>query len=232
VSETTFLPAYRALLRRTGIDLAGLETVRGAATPSCVIAHDASGAQVTFIDQGPMGDARAARIPERLLARCRWLHLGTGDPAYLMRLQRAARSRGLKVALDPAQEIHYRWDRATLTATLQGSELFFGNEAEAERARSLLGLRTVAQLTERVPVVVITRGARGARAFTRRGRVETPAVRVVKVADPTGAGDAFRGGFYAGWLGGQALEDCLSAGTRSAARWLAARHPPTRGIRP
>lgn len=228
---TDFPAEYRALLRKAGVDLLGLEIVRGAATPSCVIAHDARGAQMTFIDQGPMGDAHGAPIPERLLARSRWLHLGTGDPAYLARLQRAARSRGLRVALDPAQEIHYRWDRGRLTTALHDCELFFGNEAEADRARELLGVRTVAQLTEHVPVVVITRGAKGARAFTRRGRVEAPSPRLVKVADPTGAGDAFRGGFYAAWLNGEPLPDCLSAGTGSAAAWLARRQASARGSR-
>lgn len=227
-----FPAEYRATLRTAGIDLSGLEVVRGASTPSCVIAHDARGAQMTFIDQGPMGDARAAPIPAGVLDRCRWLHLGTGDPAYLVRLQRAARSRGVRVALDPAQEIHYRWDRATLTTALSECELFFANEAEAERARALLRVARVAELTQHAPVVVMTRGARGARAFTRRGRVEAPAHRFVKVADPTGAGDAFRGGFYAAWLSGQPLPDCLSAGTRSAAAWLARRHPADREPRP
>lgn len=228
-----FPPTYRAVLTRARIDLSGLETVGGAATPSCVIAHDPRGGQMTFIDQGPMGDgARSAPIPERLLGRCRWLHLGTGDPGYLLRLQRAARARGLRVALDPAQEIHYRWDRPTFTAALRESEVFFGNEAEAERARTLVGVASVERLTEHVPLVVVTRGARGARAFTRRGKVDAPAHRRVQVADPTGAGDAFRGGFYAAWLSGERVEDSLSAGTRTAATWLAARHRPPRRVRP
>jgi sugar/nucleoside kinase (ribokinase family) len=35
-----------------------------------------------------------------------------------------------------------------------------------------------------------------------------------------GAGDSFRGGFYAGWFEGEELRRCLIAGTRAAARWM------------
>lgn len=226
---TDFPAPYRALLTREGIDLAGLESVAGAATPSCVIVHDERGAQMTFIDQGPMGDAARAPIPERFLAACRWVHLGTGDPAYLARLQQWSRAHGVRVALDPAQEIHYRWSPDQLRAALGHAELFFGNEAEVDRARRLLSCRSVEQLTELVPVIVVTRGSRGADAYARGGRVRIPGVRVRGVTDPTGAGDAFRGGFYAGWLRGEALADCLSAGARSASDWLTARHAAARG---
>lgn len=226
---TDFPARYRALLTGEGIDLTGLERVPGARSPSCVIAHDARGAQMTFIDQGPMGDARTAPIPERWLARCRWVHLGTGDPAYLLRLQAWSRAHGMRVALDPAQEIHYRWDGPRLRGALKGAELFFGNRAEVDRACRLLGYRRPERLLELVPVVVVTRGAAGAEALSRVGRHEVPAVRVGRITDPTGAGDAFRGGFYAGWMSGAALDDCLRRGHRAAATWLAQRHDRSEG---
>lgn len=223
-----FPAEYRATLRAEGIDLAGVESVAGAGSPSCVIVHDDRGSQVTFIDQGPMADARSAPVPQRLLATCRWVHLGTGDPEYLARIQRWSRAHGVRVAFDPAQEIHYRWTAEALRSALDASELFFGNQAEAERARSLLGLSRVSDLTAHAPTVVVTHGRRGVVAYTRRGRTGVPAVAMGRVTDPTGAGDAFRGGFYGGWLAGRALDDCLSAGTRAAASWLRRRHP-TRG---
>ncbi|MCI4336047.1 MAG: PfkB family carbohydrate kinase [Thermoplasmata archaeon] len=226
-----FPVAYRRQLTAAGIDLRGLETVRGAATPSCIIVHDDHGAQMTFIDQGPMGDASGARVPSAALGSCRWMHLGTGDPEYLLRLQRWARAHSVPVALDPAQEIHYRWTPKSLGAGLSHAELLFGNQAEMEQAAVLAEVDSIDQLTEVVPTVIVTRGRHGADGYFRGGHVHAPARRIPALADPTGAGDAFRGGFYAGWLGGAPLRKCLEDGNRSAGTWLTARQRAARGGR-
>ncbi|MCI4367734.1 MAG: PfkB family carbohydrate kinase, partial [Thermoplasmata archaeon] len=47
-----------------------------------------------------------------------------------------------------------------------------------------------------------------------------PAVVPRPLRQVTGAGDAFRGGFFAAYFDGQPTRHCLVAGTRSAARWM------------
>ncbi len=209
------------------IDLAGMERVAGERSSACVIAHDASGEQMTFIDQGPMTDARRAPLPTSVLGKAAWVHLATGDPRFLRRIETWARRHSVRVAIDPAQEIHYRWSKATLGPYVADAEVLFGNEHEVQEAVRLLGAGSARGLTRFVPLVVMTRGPRGARAYHRDGVVDVPAAPVQGVTDPTGAGDAFRGGFYAGWFAGEPLQRCLRAGVRSAARWLARRnhHP-------
>ncbi|HYK93206.1 MAG TPA: PfkB family carbohydrate kinase [Thermoplasmata archaeon] len=218
-----FPPSFRARLATAGIDLRGLERVSGATSSTCIIVHDAAGEQMTVIDQGPLGDAHDAPIPDAVISQSSWVHLGTGDPAYLRRIQRRARELGRSVAFDPAQEIHYRWDRRRLQPVLAAAEMLFGNDHEIAAVVRLTGAGSVRRLLDIVPTVVMTRGARGARAYFRGGQVDVPSVRVPHVADPTGAGDAFRGGFYAGWFAGEPLPRCLSAGSRAAASWLRGR---------
>ncbi|MCI4348073.1 MAG: PfkB family carbohydrate kinase, partial [Thermoplasmata archaeon] len=75
-------------------------------------------------------------------------------------------------------------------------------------------------LLEVVPLIVETRGRDGAVAWTRAGSSKVPAARPRKVRQVTGAGDGFRGGFYAGWFRGQPLRTCLAYGNWAAARWL------------
>ncbi len=53
------------------------------------------------------------------------------------------------------------------------------------------------RLARRTPLVVLTRGARGAVAFLEEARIEVPA-RPARVRDPTGAGDAFFAALVAG----------------------------------
>jgi nucleoside kinase len=226
---------FHQLMVREGVDLSAFEVVPGARSPACFIIESSQGKQVTLIDQGPMEADNGTEVPHGLLTRAGWVHLATGNPHYQLRMLEAARRQGLRITADPAQEIFYRWDGADLRHLLSGSELFFANQAELAWALALLRLEGVRDLLAVVPTVVETLGSRGATAWTRAGRVHVPAVRPTRVRQVTGAGDGFRGGFYAGWFRGDALRDCLRYGTWAAARWLEAGGPSAlhpRGARP
>ena len=211
---------FLRVLRDARIDLRGVERVATASTPTCFIVEDRNGQHRTLIDQGPMEAARDARIPGAWLGEYSCLHLTTADPAFQLRLMQVARTRGVRVVADPAQEIHYRWDRRSFRELLRGSELLFGNRSELARALEFVGGRRVEDLVAFVPLVVRTEGRGGASAFSRAGAVHVRAARPRRVQTLVGAGDAFRGGFYAAWFAGQPLAACLTAGTRSAARWI------------
>jgi len=214
---------YVVTLREAGIDVRGLERVPGKPTPTCTIIEDHQGAQRTLIDQGVMGSGTRASLPSRWLGEYAWVHLTTADPRYQLRLQKAARARGLRVAADPAQEIHYRWDRRSFRTLLRGSEILFGNRSEVDRALEFVGRSRTKDLLEFVPLVIRTEGRAGASAFSRAGNLHVSAMRPARVRTLVGAGDAFRGGFYAAWFAGQPLSTCLTAGTRSSARWIEGR---------
>lgn len=99
------------------------------------------------------------------------------------------------------------------------------------------------RLLDRGPaLVLLTRGAKGAAAWTRRHRVEIPAP-AVTVADTVGAGDTFNAGVLAALheagvlakssiaaLGERQIEDALSLGVRAAAVTVsrAGANPPWR----
>jgi sugar/nucleoside kinase (ribokinase family) len=215
-----FPAAFWAQLESAHIDLRGVERVVGIPTPTAYILENRRGAQRTLMDQGPMGSTPRT-IPKRpWLVEYSWIHLTTGDPESQLRLLAQGRRLGLHAAADPGQEVHYRWDGPRLRRLLQGSELLFGNPSEIDRVARSVGASGTEGLLERVPIVVRTEGAAGATGFTRVGRVHVDARRPRRVRTVVGAGDSFRGGFYAAWFEGEALEDCLRAGTRSAARWL------------
>ena len=215
-----FPELFRRRLERSRIDLRGIRTVKGASTPTCFILEDRQGNQRTLIDQGPMQDRGAAELPADWMREYSWLHLATGDPVFQLRLAARAHALGLKVAADPAQEIHYRWDRRRFRTLLAQAELLFGNRSEIDRAERFVGVRTPEGLLAHVPLVVRTEGRSGATAFSRAGTVRVPAVLPRRARTAVGAGDAFRGGFYSAWFGGQPLEHCLRAGTRAASRWI------------
>lgn len=102
-----------------------------------------------------------------------------------------------------------------------GVDVLLPNEDEA---RLLAGLpeptgvaRAAAELSRRVPLVVVTRGAAGA-LIAERGRVTAEvAAEPALAVDSTGAGDAFTGGFLAARLEGADPAGAARAGCRAAA---------------
>lgn len=108
-------------------------------------------------------------------------------------------------------------------------DILFATEQEAE---AFLGRYAADGMIEHASIVVIKRGARGARVVAREadGNIIRFDVATAQVAagDTTGAGDAFSAGFLAGWLAARAaartLPDALHratvAGHRAAARQL------------
>jgi ribokinase len=108
-------------------------------------------------------------------------------------------------------------------------DILFATEQEAE---AYLGRYAADGMLEHASIVVIKRGARGARVLAREAddnvlRFDVATAQVAAV-DTTGAGDAFSAGFLAGWLtaraAGRTIPDALHratvAGHRAAARQL------------
>jgi sugar/nucleoside kinase (ribokinase family) len=215
-----FPAEFREVLEREGVDLRGFEVVPATASSACFIAEDGRGGQSTMIDQGPMRDGVPFRVPAALLAEAPWVHLTTGAPDYLQQVKSEVRRRGGRVAVDPAQEIHYRWTGPALEELLDGSEVFFGNSHEVDRATKLLGRKRWTDLVDLVPLVIRTDGRRGVDAISRTGQIHVAGERPRRISTVVGAGDAFRGGFYAGWIEGRPLLDTLRAGVRSARSWI------------
>ncbi|MEM0129290.1 MAG: PfkB family carbohydrate kinase [Thermoplasmata archaeon] len=218
-----FPPPFLRALRDGGVDCRGVERVPGLPTPTCYILADRHHAQRTLIQQGPMGDSDA-RPPSSLpWSGYRWLHVTTGPVAWQLALAEAARRNGLRVAADPAQEIHYRWDARSLARLLGLSEILFGNRAEIARAARLAGGRSARDLLPMVPLVIETGGPRGVRVHTRSGGFRVAAERPRRIDTLIGSGDAFRGGFYTGWFAGDPLDACVRRGIRTATRWIEGR---------
>ncbi|HKZ89183.1 MAG TPA: PfkB family carbohydrate kinase, partial [Thermoplasmata archaeon] len=136
------------------------------------------------------------------------VHIGTGRPEYYLKIAALAEELDRSIAFDPSQEIHYVYGPRAFRALLSRATYFFGNEAEIAQARRLVRGSSTADLLRHVDVVVVTLGAKGSLVVTRSERIRIPRVRPKKVVDVTGAGDAYRAGFYAGLRRGYDLGQC------------------------
>lgn len=120
---------------------------------------------------------------------------------------RAARRAGVTTVLNPApMRADFDPRLLGLTDVLIPNETEFvalvrrrGFTEEALRAMSPANLHRLCRAFG-VPTIILTLGARGCFVSQHRGHLSIPAHRGIKVVDTTGAGDAFVGGFAAGWV--------------------------------
>jgi adenosine kinase len=120
--------------------------------------------------------------------------------------------------------IPYIWDPGQQCARMSGDELKDGlagativicNDYEFELIRQKTGLDEDAILAHS-GALVVTRGERGCSILERNGQTEVPAVPPYRLVDPTGVGDAFRGGFLKGMAQGASYTVCAQIGSVAA----------------
>ena len=207
---------YREALREEGVDLRDLRTVPRQSTSEAWVFSDGRGHQMTIIDQGPWTDEARLPVLWHSVRDAELVHIGTGRPAYYARVAALAEELGRPIAFDPSQEITYVYDRRSFRALFRKATYFFGNEGEAAQAMRFMGVASVRELLQSVEAVIVTRGARGSVLVTREGKAIIPAVRPRRVVEITGAGDAYRAGFYAGLAHGYDLRRCALLGSAVA----------------
>ncbi|WIB76536.1 PfkB family carbohydrate kinase [Curtobacterium sp. MCPF17_002] len=180
-------------------------------------------------DPAASGALTAEDVPVELVDSADIVHLtgaamlGGGGAERIASLVAHARSGSARVSLDPSSTAVVQAVGAeAFLAALVGVDVLFPSEDEA---LALTGAATVADavraLTERVPLVVVTRAHDGV-LVGRPGRTpQRVPVTPATVVDTLGAGDAFAAGFLRAWatdpvrVGAAARE-----GTRVAARAL------------
>ncbi|MFH0815531.1 MAG: carbohydrate kinase family protein [Methanobacteriota archaeon] len=222
---------FREALGKAGVDSTDLKVVKGYTTPTCWIMTEPGQDQVAVINQGPMRDAAKFPVARHSVDSSRYVHICTGRPEYYAKVVAYAKRKGKMVSFDPGQELHYVYTPESFRAILRQSDIFFANESEARRALKYLKLKQTGELLEHVDTLVLTRGKKGSEVLTCDEKFSIPIVEADRFEDPTGAGDGYRAGFYAGLHRGFGLRDAAMAGAAAASFIIEAKgcqtNPPT-----
>lgn len=173
-------------------------------TATAFMFTDLPGDQMTFFEWGA-SVAFSYEDPPAL----DFVHMATADPKF----NRLVAERAGFASFDPGQDLH-RYAAADLEAILAEIDILFANHHEVAGMCRTLGLSRD-ELIARVPVAVFTEGGAGSCLAVGGTEIRVPALPVA-MADPTGAGDAYRAGFLKAFRRGLTLEECARIGTVTA----------------
>ena len=143
--------------------------------------------------------------------------------AAMKRAIRIARDHDRKVALGVSASFCIFNHHADFTALIDAGDvdILFANEEEALALVKTDDIEAaLAQLSAKVPLLVVTHGAQGAVAIEHGERVAVAAEPVDKVIDTTGAGDLFSAGFLAGHVAGRSNAESLRIGAIAASECI------------
>lgn len=205
---------YRAWLESKGVDASYILEIPEKYTASFFANTDLDNCQIASFYTGAMADAAKVSIKQMKSGEADYVVISPNDPGAMDQYVRECTELGIPYLYDPSQQVA-RNDHEDLRRGVEGAHAVFCNEYEYELLQKHTGFdaRTI---EGHAKLVVVTYGEKGALVKSEGKTYEIPVVPAEKIADPTGVGDAFRGGFLRGYRMGFDLQTCGQMGALAA----------------
>lgn len=201
---------YRNFLDKHGLDRGGIKEATNEPCGSYHVITDSDDNQIGAFYTG------ATRYNKDLSVVApdtqSFVVVGPNDPAAMKKFVSECRDQGLRYLYDPAFQIG-NFSAEDLRFAIEGAELLIGNDYEIALIEQKLEVTHEELILMGPKAIITTLGAKGAIIESRHEAVHIKPAKPKNVSDPTGAGDAFRGGFLAGYLKGY---DLMVAGQMGA----------------
>ena len=199
---------YFDWLAQCGISTADIRIVDDELTAGAYITTDLNSNQFVAFNPGAMkhqaGFGYAGVNPSDTMAI-----VGPGNLADMMEFTAKNHQLGIYTIFDPGQSLPV-WEPEALSRCIRQSNILICNEYELGMITNATGL-SPEELAAMVQHLVVTLGAEGAE-FHSEGASERVPVVPADAVDPTGAGDAFRGGLIKGLAHGAGIRRAVQMG--------------------
>jgi adenosine kinase len=208
---------YRLWLESKGIDCSLVKVIPGEYTASFFANTDLSNNQICSFYTGAMAYAAKYSL-DAVKEKPDLVVISPNDPTGMDNYVKECHEKGLAYMYDPSQQI-VRLSGEQLRRGVIGAQSLFVNEYEFDLIQKHTGLKAD-QIRESVDILVVTLGEKGSVIYSKGQIYQIAVVTPEKIVDPTGVGDAFRGGFLKGMCMGFDLQICGQMGSVAAAYCL------------
>jgi adenosine kinase len=220
---------YRSWLEDQGIDTSGVKIITDEFTASFFATTDMDNCQISSFYPGAMSHAAEVSLKSWKGETLDLVVVSPTDPAAMQLYCTESQQLGIPYVYDPSQQV-VRLSGAELRQGVQGAYALFVNEYEFCLIEKHTGL-DFAEIKDLVEILVITKGEQGSLIISKDQEFTVPVVPPERIIDPTGVGDAFRGGFLTGLSFGLDLKLCGEMGSLAAAYCLETDGPQSHSYR-
>ena len=200
---------YFEWLDQIGVPTANIRVVEEELTAGAYITSDTQNNQITGFNPGAMKQQSGFDFdsidPENCLAI-----VAPGNLGDMADYTAEYEKRGIFSIFDPGQSLP-AWESSALAKCISKSKMLVCNDYEMEMICNSTGMSRE-QVAGTVETIIVTKGGEGCDILTASGTVEVPVVLADDAVDPTGAGDAFRGGLIKGIIEGESMERAVQMG--------------------
>lgn len=194
---TDFRP-YAEWMEKQGISLKHVTVVEGAYTAQAFITTDLDDNQIIAFHPGAMDHAHRNKVED-----AKGVTLGMVSPdGRTGMIEHATQfaEAGIPFIFDPGQGLPL-FGGEELVDFIDKANYVCVNDYESQLICDRTGL-SPHEISERVEALIITRGGKGSEIYLSSKRIDIPAAQAREVVDPTGCGDAYRGGLLYGLMNG------------------------------
>jgi len=203
---------YRQWLEAAGVDTTYAKEIAGKFCASFFCSTDSANNQIASFYTGAMADA--GQLSFRAVQDCRLAIIAPNDPGAMVQYANECRVLHIPFIFDPGQQCA-RMEGDQLRDGITGATIVIVNDYELELLRQKTGMSEDDILVV-AKTLIVTRGEHGSSIISAAGRVDVPAVAPSRIVDPTGVGDAFRGGLMRGIALGLSYEQSAQMGSVAA----------------
>ncbi|MDR3102123.1 MAG: carbohydrate kinase family protein [Methanocalculaceae archaeon] len=190
---------YERHLRGMGVVTSLFHTAEKNCSTAFIV-NNAAGDQITYFEWGAGELFETAEAP---VLSC--VHMAAGNANFNVRIATQAEF----ATFDPGQDVRC-YDASHLRVLFANIDILICNNFESAIICEKLDW-TEEDLLAAVPAAIITKGKDGSVLHQNGGSVVIPAC-PMPLVDPTGAGDAYRAGFFTAYRRGYALPVCCRIG--------------------
>ena len=203
---------YRRWLEAAGVDTSLVKQVPDKFTASFFCSTDLESNQIASFYTGAM--ANAAELSFRTVDNCQLTIISPNDPGAMLQYAEECRALAIPYVWDPGQQCA-RMSGDELRDGLVGAAVVICNDYEFELIRQKTGLDESA-VVKASGALIVTKGEHGCSIRQGDREFAVPAVPPHRIVDPTGVGDAFRGGLLKGLAVGADLDVAARFGSVAA----------------
>lgn len=205
---------YGEWLNGLGLEMDGVRVMQDELTGGAYITTDQSNNQITGFNPGAMKFSTEYDFSALDPADCLAV-VAPGNLDDMLGYPEIYKKIGLPYIFDPGQQIPWL-DKNQMRGAITGAKMLITNDYELEMIMKTAEV-SLDQLLTMTEVVITTLGEQGCRVRTATEYIDIPAAGVETVADPTGAGDAFRSGLIKGLVQGLDLDHAARLASTAAA---------------